>query len=171
MACRALAVAEGELQRAGEQIAEYQNVNRDLVAQADDSKQHLQVKLHRSASCSCCCLCTQHNTDMQYVMTMHTIISWLANACAPYHVLRNCTTQACEGECNALRDECRAISEDLEVLVKENQVVNHQLTTAVTERCAADQRVLLLVYIMHDVSTEHIACMDLKFDCITGQHV
>ncbi|DBA89546.1 hypothetical protein WJX79_004564 [Trebouxia sp. C0005] len=42
--------------------------------------------------------------------------------------------QACEGECNALRDECRAISEDLEVLVKENQVVNHQLTTAVTER-------------------------------------
>ena len=44
--------------------------------------------------------------------------------------------QACEGECNALRDECRAISEDLEVLVKENQVVNHQLSTAVTERCA-----------------------------------
>ena len=42
--------------------------------------------------------------------------------------------QACEGECNALRDECRAISEDLEVLVKENQVVNHQLTTASTER-------------------------------------
>ena len=49
MTCRALAVAEGELQRAGEQIAEYQNVNRDLVAQADDSKQHLQVKLHRFA--------------------------------------------------------------------------------------------------------------------------
>ncbi|KAL3159299.1 Centrosomal protein 135kDa, isoform B [Trebouxia sp. C0010 RCD-2024] len=42
--------------------------------------------------------------------------------------------QACVGECNALRDECRAISEDLEVLVKENQVVNHQLTTATTER-------------------------------------
>ena len=40
-----------------------------------------------------------------------------------------------EGECNALRDECRAISEDLEVLVKENQVVNHQLTTVTTERC------------------------------------
>ncbi len=73
MACRALAVAEGELQRAGEQIAEYQNVNRDLVAQADDSKQHLQVKLHRSASSSCCCLCTQLNTDMQYVM--HTMMS------------------------------------------------------------------------------------------------
>ena len=45
-----------------------------------------------------------------------------------------CMLQACEGECNALRDECRAISEDLEVLVKENQVVNHQLTTASTER-------------------------------------
>lgn len=42
--------------------------------------------------------------------------------------------QAYEGECNALRDECRAISEDLEVLVKENQVVNHQLTTVMTER-------------------------------------
>lgn len=38
------------------------------------------------------------------------------------------------GECDALRDECRAISEDLEVLVKENQVVNHQLTTASAER-------------------------------------
>lgn len=83
MTCRALAVAEGELQRAGEQIAEYQNVNRDLVAQADDSKQHLQVKLHRSASCSCCCLYTQHNTDMQHVICVHTIISPLANACAP----------------------------------------------------------------------------------------
>ena len=46
-----------------------------------------------------------------------------------------CNLQACEGECNALRDECRAISEDLEVLVKENQVINHQLTTASTERC------------------------------------
>ncbi len=46
----------------------------------------------------------------------------------------NSGMQACEGECNALRDECRAISEDLEVLVKENQIVNHQLTTAVTER-------------------------------------
>jgi len=57
MTCRSLAVAEGELQRAREQIAEYQNVNRDLVAQADDSKQHLQVKLHRSASCSCGHLC------------------------------------------------------------------------------------------------------------------
>ena len=43
-------------------------------------------------------------------------------------------TQASEGECDALRDECRAISEDLEVLVKENQVVNHQLTTVMTER-------------------------------------
>ena len=75
MTCRALAVGEGELQQAGEQVAEYQNVNRDLVAQADDSKQHLQVKLHRSASCSCCCLCTQHNTDMQYVLDMHTITS------------------------------------------------------------------------------------------------
>lgn len=42
--------------------------------------------------------------------------------------------QAYEGECSALRDECRAISEDLEVLVKENQVVNHQLTTTMTER-------------------------------------
>ena len=46
--------------------------------------------------------------------------------------------QAYERECNALRDECRAISEDLEVLVKENQVVNHQLTTVMTERYAAD---------------------------------
>lgn len=75
-------------------------------------------------------------------------------------VLRKCTTQACEGESNALRDECRAISEDLEVLVKENQVVNHQLTTAVTERYAADQRVVLLIYNMHDVSAKHIAFMD-----------
>ncbi len=111
-----------------------------------------------------------HNTDMQYVMNVHTIISRSANACAPCYVLRKCTTQACEGECNALRDECRAISEDLEVLVKENQVVNHQLTTAVTERYAADQRFLLLVYIMHDVSTKHVACMDLKVDCVIGQH-
>lgn len=47
----------------------------------------------------------------------------------------SCNLQACEGERNALRDECRAISEDLEVLVKENQVINHQLTTASTERC------------------------------------
>ena len=162
MTCRALAIAEGELQQAGEQIAEYQNVNRDLVAQADDSKQHLQVKLRRSAPSSCCCLYTQHTTDMQYVMNAHTIITRSANACAPYCVLRKCTTQACEGECNALRDECRAISEDLEVLVKENQVVNHQLTTAVNERYAADQRVLLLVYNMHELSAEHVACMDLK---------
>lgn len=43
MTCRALAVSEGELQRVGEQIAEYQNVNRDLTAQADESRQHLQV--------------------------------------------------------------------------------------------------------------------------------
>lgn len=43
MAHRALAVAEGELARAGEQIAEYQNANRDLTAQADESRQHLQV--------------------------------------------------------------------------------------------------------------------------------
>lgn len=50
--------------------------------------------------------------------------------------------QANEGECTALRDECRAISEDLEVLVKENQVVNHQLTTAVTERWAPFTAVL-----------------------------
>lgn len=95
----------------------------------------------------------------------------MANPCAPYCVLNTCTTQACEGECNALRDECRAISEDLEVLVKENQVVNHQLTTAVTERYAADQRVLLFVYNMHDASAKHVACMDLRVDCITGQHV
>lgn len=43
MTCRAMAVSEGELQRVGEQIAEYQNVNRDLTAQADESRQHLQV--------------------------------------------------------------------------------------------------------------------------------
>ena len=49
-------------------------------------------------------------------------------------LLSSCELQACEGECNALRDECRAISEDLEVLVKENQIVNHQLTSASTER-------------------------------------
>jgi len=48
------------------------------------------------------------------------------------------------------------------VLVKENQVVNHQLTTAVTERYAADQRVVLLIYNMHDVSAKHIACMDRR---------
>ncbi|KAL3151587.1 Centrosomal protein 135kDa, isoform B [Trebouxia sp. C0009 RCD-2024] len=81
--CRALAVAEGELAKAGERLAEYQTANRDLTAQAEESQQQL---------------------------------------------------QACVGECDALRDECRAISEDLEVLVKENQVVNHQLTTASTER-------------------------------------
>ena len=72
MTCRALAVGEGELQRAGEQIAEYQNVNRDLVAQADDSKQHLQVKLHRSASCSCC----QHRHAVCDECTHHNSPSW-----------------------------------------------------------------------------------------------
>ena len=41
--CRALAVAEGELTRTGEQIAEYQNANRDLIAHADKNRQDLQV--------------------------------------------------------------------------------------------------------------------------------
>jgi len=57
------------------------------------------------------------------------------------------------------------------VLVKENQVVNHQLTTAVTEKYAADQKSFLFVNNTRDVSTKHAACMDLKVDCITGQHV
>jgi len=57
------------------------------------------------------------------------------------------------------------------VLVKENQVVNHQLTTAVTERYAADQRVLLLVYNTHGVSTKHIPHVDLEVDCVIGQRM
>ena len=43
MACRALSVAEGELAKAGERIAEYQNANRDLTTQAVESRQQLQV--------------------------------------------------------------------------------------------------------------------------------
>lgn len=41
--CRALAVAEGELAKAGERLAEYQTANRDLTAQAEESQQQLQV--------------------------------------------------------------------------------------------------------------------------------
>lgn len=42
--CRALAVAEGELTRTGEQIAEYQNANRDLITHAEKNRKDLQVK-------------------------------------------------------------------------------------------------------------------------------
>ena len=43
VSCRALAVAEGELAKAGERMAEYQTANRDLTAQAEESRQQLQV--------------------------------------------------------------------------------------------------------------------------------
>ena len=56
MVCRALAVTEGELARAGEQITEYQNANSALTAQADESQHQLQVptlcqRLTQAASC------------------------------------------------------------------------------------------------------------------------
>ena len=41
--CRALAVTEGELAKAGEQMAEYQHANRDLTTQTQESRQQLQV--------------------------------------------------------------------------------------------------------------------------------
>ena len=41
--CRALAVAEAELAKAGERMAEYQAANRELTAQAEESRQQLQV--------------------------------------------------------------------------------------------------------------------------------
>lgn len=41
--CRAVAVTEGELAKAGEQVAEYQHANRDLTTQAEESRQQLQV--------------------------------------------------------------------------------------------------------------------------------
>ena len=43
MICRALAVAEAELAKAGERMAEYQTANRELTAQAEESRQQLQV--------------------------------------------------------------------------------------------------------------------------------
>ena len=43
LSCRALAVAEGELTKAGEQIAEYQKANQDLTAQAEECRQQVQV--------------------------------------------------------------------------------------------------------------------------------
>lgn len=43
MVCRALAVTEGELAKAGEQVAEYQHANQDLTTQAEESTQQLQV--------------------------------------------------------------------------------------------------------------------------------
>ena len=51
--------------------------------------------------------------------------------CRTHHVL---LLQALEGEYAALQDEHRAVAEDLEVLVRENQVVSQQLATAATER-------------------------------------
>lgn len=36
-------MAEGELAKAGERMAEYQTANRDLTAQAEESRQQLQV--------------------------------------------------------------------------------------------------------------------------------
>ena len=43
MICRALAVTEGELGKAGEQIAQYQHANRDLTTQVEESRQQMQV--------------------------------------------------------------------------------------------------------------------------------
>lgn len=43
MVCRALAVTEGKLAKAGEQVAEYQHANRELTTEADESRQQLQV--------------------------------------------------------------------------------------------------------------------------------
>ena len=54
-----------------------------------------------------------------------------AQALQDPHVL---LLQALEGEYAALQDEHRAVAEDLEVLVRENQVVSQQLATAATER-------------------------------------
>lgn len=145
-------------------MAEYQTANRDLTAQAEESQQQLQViaSTHHMGLCymlwhvpyaSHCnlahstslstrssvensCKCQRQLSHPPFPTTIPPGPHPRNVTCTEHPSKSGATLQACVGECNALRDECRAISEDLEVLVKENQVVNHQLTTATTERYA-----------------------------------